>query len=466
MTRKSELESGCPASRHTALRRGFTLLEIVVALGVLSLLMAFAWSLIQNQITASALPESAARVRDSLFMARSEASMKNRRVRIRFEPKQQHPLIEIEADPIRYPGEWTAVESSWARDPILLDDVQVHTIEMGRPFYLKLISFDETTEEAQEDSEEEEEQNDVTEFSATSPNAPSAGETIELDENRPLIVFEADGSSEWYTIKLTHVGLETELRDEDNQLWVILDGRTGLASVRENVTEEQLADEEFYVDRKNLEFPDEVDPDDLQFQIQDQSASAGGAGSPIGGNFGSPPGGNNGQNGGQNGGGLPGGIPGGLPGGIPDGLGGGKIPTDVGQIPGMGGGRGNGPGGRGGGKGPGDGGVRPGDLGNSGPGGQRPEGGRRGGDRPENGGDRGDRNPHEGGNRDPNNSNGNTNGDDPVKGKDGDTGGKEGSGSNTGDNSNSNIDDDLGDSNLTEEERENIRKGLGGGNNR
>lgn len=444
-------------------RRGFTLLEIVVALGILAVMMAFAWPLMQNQISASSLPESAAHLRDTLFMARSEAALNHRRVRIRFEPEKQTPIIEMEKDPIEYPGEWLAVESPWTRERILLEDVQVHDIEMGRPLHLRPISFDESADQAEEDAEEEQDQEDTTEFDAASPNAPSANEDIEIDDNRPIIMFEADGSCDWYTIKLTRVPLEQELTDDDKQTWIVLDGRTGLASVAEPVTEEQLADTEFYIDRKNLEMPEESDPNDLAFQTGDQTASAGGG--PSGGAFG---GGSPQGQGGQPGGGQQGaGVPGGLNGMLQDAAGG-KMPNG-GQIPNIPGMPGNGRrqggvgqrgpqlGGGGGGNRPNDGGAKPGDLGSN--------GGRPG---MNNGGSDG-KNPHENGNNgnesNPPNNNANDNSNGGVKGKDGDTGGKDTSNTNAGDNANGNLKDDLDDSDLTDEERENIKNGLNGGNN-
>ncbi|MBN2560746.1 MAG: hypothetical protein JXQ75_07445, partial [Phycisphaerae bacterium] len=50
---------------------------------------------------------------------------------------------------------------------------------------------------------------------------------------------------------------------------VVLDGRTGLVHVREKVTEDELSDPEFYVEREKLELPDDVDVDELTFQVGD-----------------------------------------------------------------------------------------------------------------------------------------------------------------------------------------------------
>lgn len=335
-------------------RSAFTLLELLIALSLLVLLATFAWPLMQNQITASAMPESAARTRDTLFLARAEAMREHRRVRIRFAPNEQQPYIEIESDPILHPGEWTPIKASWVSDKPLLDDVQVHTIEAGRPAYLTPISFDESTDEAQEDSEETQEQESTEDFDATMPSATMANEDIELDENRPLILFGPDGSSEWATLKLSRAKLDVELKEEDLQTWVILDGRTGLAYIREQVTEEQLADEDFYIKRENLELPTETSPEELALGVQDPNAaggSQGGGGSQGIGGF---------NTGGQPTGGRPGnvvgpGAIGNLPPGIQDQLGGGGGNKNGGGRGGMNGGdrKGGGPGGdRDGGRGP------------------------------------------------------------------------------------------------------------------
>ncbi|HWL92875.1 MAG TPA: hypothetical protein VNT79_05020 [Phycisphaerae bacterium] len=252
-------------------------------------MLALAWPMLQNQIAASAMPESAARMRDTLFLVRSYAMIENRRVRIRFAPEEQFPSIEIERDPIEHPGEWEAVDEAWVREPILLGDVQVHSIEAGRPIYLEPISFDESTDQAEEDLEEEQEdeleggEDETTGFDATAPSITMMNEEIELDEHRPMIIYESDGSTDWATMRLTEVPLEKELTEEDNQLWVVLDGRTGLAYIREQVTEEQLADEEFYIKRENLEFPDDTSADDLAFGVQEEGEESGGPAGGFGG---------------------------------------------------------------------------------------------------------------------------------------------------------------------------------------
>jgi len=258
---------------------GFTLIEVLMVLGLLVLLTAIAWPIMENRITRAELPESAARVRDMLFMVRAESAMEHRRYRVRFEPDQQHPLIEYEPDPIRFPNEWEAVDSAWARESLLLADIQVHAIRPGRPLYLQAISIDEDpstlmdeAEEALEEAEKAAEEG----YDAQSPQGVTGEDDIEIDETRPMIVFEADGSTEWATLVLARLPLDEELEEEHEQAWVVLDGRTGLAMVRELVTEEQLADPEFYVQREKLDLPDTVDQSSLTFKVGGGEAVASG----------------------------------------------------------------------------------------------------------------------------------------------------------------------------------------------
>ncbi len=251
----------------------FTLIELMVVMGLLVLLGSMVWPAMENQITRSELPESANRICSMLYMARCEAVMEHRRYRIRFEPGEQQPLIEYERNPIRSPGEFELVPSGWAHEQILLGDVQVYEVTPGRPYWTEPLSVTGSADELEEDQEEVEEEQVAAESDEERREQEAflwgglRDEDIEVDENRPTIVFEADGSSDWATLILAHVDPEEELEEEEQQLWVVLDGRMGLASIRDQVTEEMLEDEEFYVEREKLELPDLLDVDDLTFEV-------------------------------------------------------------------------------------------------------------------------------------------------------------------------------------------------------
>lgn len=257
----------------------FTLLEILIVLGILILLASIAWPAMESQIKAAEMPESADRIRSMLFMARCEAVMEHRRHRIRFDPEHQQPFIEIESDPIRRPGEFDTITSGWAVEPMVLGDVQVHEVRLGRPVWTMSLATTDDPDEAEEQADpgfEQESEDEEREREAFLNNI-AGDEDIEVDENRLMIVFEADGSSGWATLVLARIDPEDELEEEEPQLWVVLDGRTGLATVRKNVTEEQLADSDFFVDRQKLEPPDLLGLGGLGFDISSDSFGIAGA---------------------------------------------------------------------------------------------------------------------------------------------------------------------------------------------
>jgi len=254
-------------------------LEILVVLALLVLLAGFAWPALENQITAAEVPESAGHVRDMLFMARSEAALQHRRVRVRFAPEEQQPYIEYEADPILRPGEWDPLPSPWAREPMLLAGVQVHEIRPGRPEYLEPLALNTNADQGQQQGQNQDqtqsdsEAADSSEFDSGAAQSKMDTGQDPIDENRPPIVFEADGSTSWATIIVSKRPPEEPLEEKDEQLWVILDGRTGLAEVREQVTEAQLADESFYIAREKLELPDQTDVSNLSIDVNSDSGS-------------------------------------------------------------------------------------------------------------------------------------------------------------------------------------------------
>lgn len=258
-------------------RSAFTLLEIVIVVSLLGLLAVLAWPTLSRQITGSELPESVSRLRSTLYMARSDAVLEHRRVRVRFPADQQQPLIEWEPDPILYPGMYEPLPKPWALEPVMLGDVQIHEVTIGRPVWTRpMLTTDDAEEIAKEEekriADDEEEKRQREEFL----RGAKMSDSEEEDDQRSTIVFEADGSTDWTVLIIARVLPEEELEETTEQAWLVLDGRTGLAYVREKVTEDQLADPEFYVDRQKLEPPDTADLDNLSFTIGDELAGADG----------------------------------------------------------------------------------------------------------------------------------------------------------------------------------------------
>ncbi len=207
--------------------------------------------------------------------------MEHRRYRIRFEPEVQQPIIEREEDPIHAPGVFAKVTLPWANELILLGDVQVHEVKLGRPVWTLPLSTTEDADQLVDDALEAQEELEEREENQAVAIRDVLNSSDEEDENRPSIVFEPDGSTEWALYILARIDPEEELEEEEPQTWVLLDGRTGLASCRDKVTEEQLSDSEFYVEREKLEPPDNV------FGTGPGLNAGGGLGGGLGGLFGS-----------------------------------------------------------------------------------------------------------------------------------------------------------------------------------
>ncbi len=260
-----------PHARHAA-RSGFTLLELMLALSLFVLLAALAWPALQSQMVAAELPESASRMRSLLYLTRSSAMLEHRRHRLRFSPKEQQPIVEIEPDPILEPGRFVPVIQDWAADPPLLSDVEVHRVHPGRPAYMRPVSASEgePVDPLQVEEPVGEEVSAVESTAAKFQAAMSdglGGQQAEVDELRPSILFEADGSTDWSTLVLSRIKPTEELSEEEPQAWVVVDGRTGLAIIRDGVTQAQLDDPSFYVQRDKLELPEETSIEDQTLEI-------------------------------------------------------------------------------------------------------------------------------------------------------------------------------------------------------
>ncbi|HVP13778.1 MAG TPA: prepilin-type N-terminal cleavage/methylation domain-containing protein [Phycisphaerae bacterium] len=274
----SEGAEAMPPAKRFAARRGpapaFTLVEILITLSLLALLASMAWPALQSQITASELPESAERVRSTLAMARCEAVMEHRRFRVRLAKGDQQPRIECEIDPINQPGVYVASTAAWAKEPMLLADVQIHDVQPGRPVYLQPLSITsdpdsarKLAEKVQQDKEEREK--------LRSGFEKKTDQEEEADPLRPEIVFEPDGTpNDWATLIVARMKPEETLEETDQQIWIVLDGRTGMATIREKVTTDQLSDPTFYVQREKLELPDVVNVDELTFDINNNGQPA------------------------------------------------------------------------------------------------------------------------------------------------------------------------------------------------
>jgi len=267
--------SHCPARRGRA--RAFTLLEVLIVLSLLVLLVGLSWPALSNRLNAAQLPETADRFRSLLYLTRSAAMMDHMRYRIRFVQDVQQPVIEFEPDAIGRPGEYVESSAEWAAGFPLPDNVHVHDVIPGRPAYLTPVSANPPEEEVGvETTTDLNEQNAGASDAATSFVDQMKDEGA--DARRPGIVFETDGTADWATIVLSELPASEALDGSQRQYWVVLDGRTGLATVREGITEEELATREFSVPREKLLLPKTTDTHDLAFNISSGGDGSAGAG--------------------------------------------------------------------------------------------------------------------------------------------------------------------------------------------
>lgn len=254
-----QVRGAASGNRRGRIRRAFTLIELVVVLTLIVALSLLAMPAIENIMIGSNLPESAGRVRSLLAMARSGAVSEARRVRVRFLPNQQQPIVEIERDPIFQPGLYEQITAAWTQEPILLGDVQVHSVALGRPEFLKPVSDDvdprSDSSDAATDGATQADVSNVRETGETL-SLRTAVEEEEVDINRPSIIFEPDGSTDWAMITVSQVMPGEEVPDGADQRWIIVDGRTGMITIRTALSAEELADPTLYVQREKLALPD------------------------------------------------------------------------------------------------------------------------------------------------------------------------------------------------------------------
>ncbi len=215
--------------------RAFTLLELMLVLGLLVLLAFFVVPNFQTPIERSYLPESGERLRALITLARANAMLDGLRYRIRFlderdevwdelsQYERRQPYIEVEAEPIEQPGEFFPVKASWATPDTFLGDVWCYQVWFGEPTFESVLA--ELEEQELQDEEERKEE-------------------MGLDEDEPwVLIFEPDGTSEWMTFRLIDAPYEdfdeAEL-EEYPQIDAILDGRLGMVFLQRPLSEDEI----------------------------------------------------------------------------------------------------------------------------------------------------------------------------------------------------------------------------------
>lgn len=207
-------------------QRAFTLIEIVLAIAVLVAISALAVPNFINDVRRDALPRSGGQLRSLITLVRANASFDGKRYRIRFPNEDEldpigmetQPIIEREDDPVRHPEDFSEVNDSWAVDRTLIGSVRCAEVRLGRPTMERIRQQRENRAEGVE--------------KAMLKKELERG-TQEFDPDRPPLLVEPDGTSDWVTFVLTEAPREVKLEDLDikvhPQVEVIVEGFTGLA---------------------------------------------------------------------------------------------------------------------------------------------------------------------------------------------------------------------------------------------
>jgi len=224
---------GCPAPagllRQTWSRRGLTLLEIVLVLGILAALTAAVVPDLIRRVEQQRLPGSADQLRSLLITARSHAMFDGKRYRVRFpredelddEGDDRQPLIEREDDPLLEPGVFNPIKEPWVYGRTLLRDVWCAQVRLGKPTVAKLLEGYQSNDDLEALGKEFEDE----------------------DPDFPPLILEPDGTSKWVTFVLTDVPRDRDIEDleeEDPVIEVIVDGETGLIWLQRRFLEEEL----------------------------------------------------------------------------------------------------------------------------------------------------------------------------------------------------------------------------------
>lgn len=221
-------------------RRGVTLLELILAIGLLAVLTSLTFAALMRRAKSQYLEVSCRELASLITMVRARAQLDGKVYRVRFlteeevrdaesdaedggptiDPRQ--PVIEREDDPIEEPGKFTRVKAPWARRDPFLGDVWCCEVRLGKPTIDQLIVLRESrAEDLKNDLEEA--------FDEFDPRFP------------PLIIYPS-GQSEWVTFVLTEAEYMLDLENlrDEVRIDTIIDGFTGEAWLQRPFYDEEL----------------------------------------------------------------------------------------------------------------------------------------------------------------------------------------------------------------------------------
>lgn len=205
----------------------FTLLEMILVIGILVILTGLVMPNFLNELEASRLPNSAQQMRALLTMTRANAMFDGKRYRIRMPRDDEldamggdrQPIIEREDDPVREPEKYNVVKAPWTFGETFARGVWCAQIRLGRPELDDEFLSGERSKEIAEQLFDDE------------------------DPQYPPLIVQPDGTSEWVTFVLTNVDRDTdvdELEDDDPVIDVIMDGMTGLIWLQRPFRDEEI----------------------------------------------------------------------------------------------------------------------------------------------------------------------------------------------------------------------------------
>ena len=111
----------------SALRRAFTLLEVLLVISLLGFLASFLWPVFGDAANSHQLDESVQRMKSLVAMCRAQAMNESRCYRLTFRLDGSVKLTR-QLDPFDAPHIYVRVRDEWAATPGLLEDVWVEAV--------------------------------------------------------------------------------------------------------------------------------------------------------------------------------------------------------------------------------------------------------------------------------------------------------------------------------------------------